>query len=41
LELDVNTADILSSEMNGEQAAELFKELVDIGKEIAEKGDIP
>ena len=41
LDLDVNTVDMFPSPLGGAQAAELFNELVALGKEITEKGDIP
>lgn len=41
LELDINTAGGLPSPIVGEEAIRLFKELVQLGKEITEKGDIP
>lgn len=41
LELDINTAADFQAEFSGEQLAAIFRELVDLGKEIAEKGDIP
>ena len=42
LELDVNTADEYhSSPLRGVTAIALFRELVDLSKEMAEKGDIP
>ena len=41
LELDVNTVGAFSSALSGAKVTELFLELVSLGKEIAEKGDIP
>ena len=41
LELDVNTAGALQSPIVGDEAISLFEELVQLGKEITEKGDIP
>jgi hypothetical protein len=40
LELDINTAGPLPNTFDGEQAVELFQELMNLGKEIAERGDI-
>ena len=41
LELDINTASVPANPLSGGEAIELFSELVDLGKEMAEKGDIP
>ena len=41
LELDINSAGPLSSSMLESGVAQLFEEFVSLGKEIAEKGDIP
>ena len=41
LELDINTAQDFKGELNREQLPQIFKELVEIGKEISIKGDIP
>jgi hypothetical protein len=41
LELDVNTAGGFTNPLDGAQAVTLFGELVGLGQEIAEKGDIP
>ena len=41
LELDVNTAGGFPDPLNGEGASALFHELVSLGKEMTEKGDIP
>ena len=40
LELDINTAGALGSVVAGEAAVQSFEELVQLGREIAEKGDI-
>ncbi|MCU0516983.1 MAG: hypothetical protein MUC60_08970 [Oscillatoria sp. Prado101] len=40
LELDINTALDFEDEIPGKQLAQLFQELVDMGKEIATEGDI-
>lgn len=41
LELDINTAHEFRNELPQEQLSQIFQELVDLGKEIASKGDIP
>jgi len=41
LELDINTAPEFEGEFRKEQLVEIFDELVKLGVEIAEKGDIP
>jgi hypothetical protein len=41
LELDISTPNDFDDELRREQLPEVFNELVDFGKEIAEKGDIP
>ncbi|MGL5872035.1 MAG: hypothetical protein ACRC2R_06650 [Xenococcaceae cyanobacterium] len=40
LDLDINTAENILDELPSEQLSQIFKELVELGKEIAEKGDI-
>lgn len=40
LELDINTAPDFSVEFTSEQLPQVFQELVELGKEIATKGDI-
>jgi len=41
LELDINTHQSYSDELPHEALVRLLSELVDLGKEIAEKGDVP
>jgi hypothetical protein len=40
LELDINTAADFSGELQPEKLSEIFQELVNLGQEIANKGDI-
>ncbi|MDA2926834.1 hypothetical protein MYX78_06310 [Acidobacteria bacterium AH-259-G07] len=41
LELDINTAPEFEGELVQEKLPEIFQELVNLGREISEKGDIP
>lgn len=41
LELDINTTPDFQGELAQEQLPDVFRELVDLGKEIAEQGEIP
>lgn len=41
LELDINTDVNFNGELKQNQLTEIFKEVVELGKEIASKGDIP
>lgn len=41
LELDINTIQEFEGEFQREHASQVFSELVELGTEIAEKGDIP
>ena len=41
LELDVNTVGMFPTPLGEAKAADLFNDLVNLGKEISEKGDIP
>lgn len=40
LELDINTTPEFSVELSSEQLSQVFQELVELGKEIATKGDV-
>jgi len=40
LELDINTTPTLAGELSAEELPQIFQELVELGKEIASKGDI-
>ena len=41
LELDINTAGMVETSLSGVEAAEVFRELVRLGTEIAEQGEKP
>jgi len=41
IELDINTAPSYTNELPHERLGEIFRELIDVGSEIADRGDVP